>query len=253
MRIHASLVAAAVGLVCAQGAFAQATVKPDGQWRAVLGLGASLSKGNTDASNLSLVSDGVRATANDKTTWYGNAQFARSSGTTTSEQIRFGGRYDQNLSQSLFAFGGLDFERNKFANLKLRSQLSAGLGYHLIATPATTWDVFGGLTYSADQLLAKTLIDGSLRSSYNYPSLMLGEESNHKLSDTTTARQRFVMYPNLKDTGEYRATFDAGVAVAMTKTMNLNVGMQMNYNSQPGVGRKSTDTLLTTGVSMKFE
>ena len=75
----------------------------------------------------------------------------------------------------------------------------------------------------------------------------------HKLSDTTTARQRFVMYPNLKDTGEYRATFDAGVAVAMTKTMNLNVGMQMNYNSQPGVGRKSTDTLLTTGVSMKFE
>ncbi|MBL0089057.1 MAG: DUF481 domain-containing protein [Ideonella sp.] len=39
----------------------------------------------------------------------------------------------------------------------------------------------------------------------------------------------------------------------MTKTMNLNVGMSMNYNSEPGAGRKSTDTLLTTGVSMKFE
>lgn len=253
MRTHATFAAAAIGLFCSHAALAQATVKPDGQWRAVLGLGASLAKGNTDASNLAFNTDAVRATAQDKSTLYGSAQFSRSNGTTTGEQIRFGGRYDQNLTQTLFAFGGLDFERNKFANLKFRSQLGAGLGYHLIATPVTTWDLFGGLTYTADQLLAATRIDGSLRSSYNYPSLLLGEESNHKLSDSTTARQRLVVYPNLKNTGEYRATWDAGLAVAMTKTMNLNVGMSMNYNSEPGAGRKSTDTLLTTGVSMKFE
>ena len=53
---------------------AQATVKPDGQFRAVFGLGASLSSGNTDATNLSFTADAVRATATDKTSLYGNAQ-----------------------------------------------------------------------------------------------------------------------------------------------------------------------------------
>ena len=43
------------------------------------------------------------------------------------------------------------------------------------------------------------------------------------------------------------------LSVAMSKTMNLNVGMALAHNSDPGVGRKATDTLLTTGVSVKFD
>ena len=39
----------------------------------------------------------------------------------------------------------------------------------------------------------------------------------------------------------------------MTSTMNLTVGATMAYNSEPGPGRKSTDTLLTVGVAVKFE
>jgi len=39
----------------------------------------------------------------------------------------------------------------------------------------------------------------------------------------------------------------------MTKALNLNVGFAAAYNSQPGLGRKTTDTMLTTGISMKFD
>ena len=157
------------------------------------------------------------------------------------------------MTPQWFAFGGLDFERNKFANLKFRSQLGAGLGYHMIATPVTTWDLFGGLVYTADQFISKAVVDGSLRSSYNSPSLLFGEESNHKLSESTTARQRFVLYPNLKNTGESRSTFDAGLLVAMSKALSLNVGLGLTHDSQAAPGRKSTDSLLTTGISLKFE
>lgn len=234
-------------------AHAQATAKPDGQWHASLGLGAAASSGNSKSTNLSLVADSVKATAMDKVSLYGTAQYAKSAGTTTAEQLRLGGRYDRNLSEVLFGFGGLDFERNKFANLKLRSQLSGGLGYHLIKTPQTTWDLFGGLSYSQDKYFDPMLIDGSRRSSYGYTSLLLAEESTHKLSDTTSFKQRLALYPNLTNSGEFRSTFDAGLAVAMSKAMNLNVGFSATHNSDPGAGRKSTDTLLTTGVSVKFD
>ncbi len=74
----------------------------------------------------------MRATDRNKVSLYGNLQYARSTGVTTAQQVRLGGRDDQNLSADLFAFGGLDFERNKFTNLALRSQLSGGLGKHLL-------------------------------------------------------------------------------------------------------------------------
>lgn len=241
-------------LATASGAVhAQATVKPDGQWRAALGLGASLSSGNTDASNLSFNADAVKATAQDKISLFGTAQYAKTNDETTAEQLRLGSRYDRNLTDALFGFGGLDLERNKFSNLKLRSQLSGGLGYHVIKSANTTFDLFGGLSYSSDKFFDASVIDGELRTKYNYTSLFLAEESSHKLSDSTSAKQRLAVYPNLKNSGEYRATFDAGLSVAMSKTYSLNVGLGVTHNSEPGAGRKSTDSLLTTGVSVKFD
>jgi putative salt-induced outer membrane protein YdiY len=247
-------VALAAGLIAVTGfAHAQATVKPDGQMRSAIGIGASLAAGNTKSSNLTIAGEAVRATAQDKATLYGNLQNARSAGTTTADQLRLGGRYDYNLGPVWFAFGGLDLERNKFANLKLRNQLSGGLGYHAIKTPTTTWDLFAGVGLTGDKYIAARSIDGAARSSYSYTSLLLAEESTHKLSDTTSFKQRLALFPNLKNSGEFRATFDAGLAVAMSKTMNLNVGLGIVHNSDPGAGRKATDSLLTTGISVKFD
>lgn len=223
-----TLALGAVGL-----AQAQATVKNDGQMRAAFGLGASLSSGNSPSSNLSMNGDAVRATEQNKTSLYGNVQYARSGGTTTGEQRRLGGRYDHNLNVQLFAFGGLDLERNKFSNLQLRSLLSGGLGYHALKTPSTTWDLFGGLGYTSDRYIDPTLIDGANRSSYSYLSLLLGEESTHKVSETTRFKQRLTLVPNLKNRGEFRANLDAGLSVAMSKAMNLNVGFALAHKPSP--------------------
>lgn len=253
MNLVRNLVAVAAALAAAGAAQAQATVKPDGQFRAALGLGASVSNGNSKTSNLAITGDGVRATANDKLSVYGNLNYARSNGTTTGEQLRLGTRYDRNLSADFFAFGGLDLERNKAAELKLRSLLSAGLGWHVVKQPNTTFDLFGGVGYTSDKYLTPLTIDGASRRSYSYGSLILGEESTHQLSETTAFKQRLVVVPNLKNSGEYRANLDAGLAVAMSKTLNLTVGLAAAYNSDPGAGRKSTDTLLTTGIAVKFD
>ena len=253
MQVIRNAALLALGLAAAVAAQAQATVKNDGQFRAALGLGASLSSGNTKTTNLAVTADGVRATDADKLSLYGNLNYARSAGTTTADQLRLGARYDRNLSAQLFGFGSLDLERNKFANLNLRAQLGAGLGWHVIKSASTTFDVFGGLGYVSDKYKTAMVIDGSSRDSYGYMSLLLGEESTDKLSDTTSFKQRLTLVPNLKNRGEFRANWDAGLAVAMSKTMNLNVGLSAAHNSEPGPGRKSTDTLLTTGISVKFD
>ena len=107
--------------------------------------------------------------------------------------------------------------------------------------------------YTHDSYETAMLIDSQTRSTYGYAGLLLGQESTHKLSATTSAKQRLTLAPNLKNRGEWRANWDAGLSVAMSSAMSLTVGLGLAYNSEPGPGRKTTDTLFTTGISVRFE
>jgi putative salt-induced outer membrane protein len=231
----------------------QSNAPSTGAWRSTLGLGANYSTGNTRASTFSANADAVRSTAQDKWTLYGNAQYGKTDGVTSANLMRLGTRYDRDIGASFFGFGTLDLEKDEIALLKLRTAYGTGLGLHWIKTETTTFDVFGGLGYTMDRYDEPRIVDGELRSRYNYANLLLGEESTHKLTDNTSFKQRLVVYPNLEDRGEYRAQWDAGLSVAMTQTISLNVGLAMRHNSDPGPGVKRTDTLLTTGVSVKFD
>jgi putative salt-induced outer membrane protein len=245
------LIATMVGALASSNAWAQATVKPDGQWRGAGGLGLSLISGNTKSSSFSLNGDAVKVTAADKWQIYGMAMRASAGGDVNAELFKLGSRYDFNLSNDLF--GLADLERNKFANLGTRLALGAGVGYHVIKSDPVTWDVFAGLGYASDRYINTTIVADKTRDSYNHLELLLGEESTHRLSATTAFKQRFVLYPNLTDTGKFRSTFDAGLSVAMSSTMNLALTLGHRYNSDPGTGLKKSDLLLFTGISVKYD
>ena len=239
---------AALSALTATGAMAGPT-PTDGLWRGNLGGSLSLTSGNSKSTNLTLGTDAVSADAMGKTTLYLNALRASSEtngvNSTTANVIRGGGRYEYNLSPQTYGFGSLDLERDPIQALKLRSALGAGLGYHVLNTADTLFDVFGGIGYNIERFNLPAPAD-----SRNSTELILGEESNHKLTDTSAFKQRLAIYPNLKDSGEYRAVFDAGFTTAIAGGWNLNVGLSDRYNSQ-AVAKKN-DLLFTTGVSTKF-
>jgi putative salt-induced outer membrane protein YdiY len=252
-RRSTALAVTAVTMLAGATVHAQQAAPRDGVFRAAVGLGASLADGNTRSRHLALSADAVRATELDRTTLTATAQYARNDGTTSADRLRLGARQDRELGRELFAFGALDLERNRFVNLSLRSQLGAGLGRHLLRSATTTWDVFGGLAWTHERFRDPMVIGGAQRDSWGYGGLLLGEESMHRLSDSTLLRQRLTMVPNLREGGEFRANWDAGLAVAMNRSLSLNVGLSYAYNSEPGLGRKTTDTLLTTGLAIRLE
>lgn len=247
------LVLTAVALATAGTAFAQATVKDDGQWRAALGVSLANSSGNSKSTTFSGLADAVRATKQDKWSLYGNALYGKSGSTKTADQVRLGTKYDWNLSPQLYAFGSGEFERDQVAELDSRFTLGGGMGYRIINTDPLKFEVFGGAAYISDKYGVARFVDGQNRTSYSYPALILGEESTHKLGQSTSAKQKLVLFPNLKNSGEYRAQWDAGISVAATAAMNLTAGLSVKMNSDPGPGLKKTDTLFTTGISVKFE
>jgi putative salt-induced outer membrane protein len=231
-------------------ATAQSTDSPeklDNQWHGSISLGAAAASGNTSSVTLSLAADATKADAVDKLSLSGLVNYGESDAsgtdTTTADQAWARGRYDYNLTLVWFVFGGAEGETNRVAGLRWRYGVNGGLGYKLIRSETTAFDLFGGLGYSGVEYTDNTEASGL--------ELLLGEESNHKLSDTTTVRQRFVYRPGQGDLGDL-ATFNAGLATAITGGWTLNLGLQVQYASKVPVGVEKTDTLFTAGFGYKF-
>lgn len=242
------------GASLATASFAQ--VKADGNWRGSGGAALSATSGNTSSTSLLLNADAVRATASDKIILGGAINYARSKVAgvqeTTANKWALGGEYQYNLTPRVYGFGKLGLEADKLIFLSRRAALTTGLGYKVIDTPDLTFDVLGGVGYITDKYSSAQTIAGKTDTSFSRATLYLAEESNHKLSSTTSFKQRLDLYPGVSGDKAFLAKFSAGLSVAMSNTMNLTVGVTDAYNSKPGAGLKKNDFGFFTGVNVKF-
>ena len=236
-------------------AFAQ--TKTDGLWRGAGGAALAITSGNSSTQALNLSTEMSSATATDKITLGGGINYGKSKDSagktsTTANNWAGNGQYDYNLSPKMFVFGKLGLEGNSLVDLSLRTTLAGGVGYKLIESKELNFTVFGGLGYSTDKYDTDKTIGGKTGKSFNRASLMFGEESSHVLSSTTSFKQRLEVYPGLSGDKAKIAKFTAGLSVAMSSTMSLNVGLTDTYNSKPAAGTKKNDLGLFTGINVKL-
>ena len=118
-----------------------------------------------------------------------------------------------------------------------------GLGYHAVKTSELSFDVFSGLTYNREQFFDATR---------DSAELVLGEESSHKVSETTSFKQRLAIYPNLTESGQYRAQLDGSLTTAINSRVGLQLTVSDRYQSNPQPGIKNNDVLFLTNVNYKF-
>lgn len=233
----------------AGAALAQTTVpKRDGAWRGSLGANVSSASGNNESLNAGLNTDAVRQRDFDKWVAFVQSLYGRRETNGVSEltasRFRAGTRYDRDISDLTYGFVGYDLEKNKLNDLKWRHSPSVGAGLHLRKTETFTFDVFAGYSHNREELYS-----GAKRS---FDEGLLGEETTHKFSASTSFRQRLTYYPNLSDSGEYRVVFDAGLLTALAERWNLTVNLSARYQSNPPLGVQKGDTLLFTGLQYSW-
>lgn len=238
---------------CAQTAWAQATVKPDGEWRALFTLGGSYASGNSKTTSVNVDGEVVRATEADKWLINGRALYTTNNSTTTAEQASAGTRYDRTLNTDWFAFGQLIGTRDRPANLDLRTSTSVGGGLHMIETDTFKWDALFGAGYAYDRYVLAKEIAGKVRQQYGRVEGLLGEESIDKLTDTAKFRQKLSLYPNLSHLGSSRAVFESSVSAPLTHILSLTASLVYRYDNDPGPGLSRHDTLFVTGVSLRVD
>lgn len=216
-------------------------------WAGFLDFGLSMSRGNADTSTVNFGMNATRATKRDKiavflTSIYTSNKIAGRS-ILAAEAVRGGIRYDLNITDRVFGFGFTNLEYDKFQHLDLRAVVGGGIGDHLVKTDTTMFDVFGGGSLNKEFYTNLTRSSGEV---------LAGEEFLHKLSRVTSFQERFVLFPNVSETGEFRATFDASAVTAIRRWLSWQLTLSDRYISNPPPAIKKNDLLLTTGLRVTF-
>lgn len=217
-------------------------------WSGFLDTGLSLTRGNSETLNFDLSGQAVRKTSRDMITAYGSSVYANN-GTggptkTTANSIGGGIRVDVNLTNRLYAYGLTDFYHDEFQQLDLRNILGGGAGYHVIRTKPTTFDVYGGGVFN--------------QSYYSTPltqrtgEIMVGEFLSHAFSNRMTFDERFEFFPNISNSGQYRYTFGTHAVTKLSHWLAWQVSFVDLYVSDPPVGVKTNDLILSTGLRLTF-
>jgi putative salt-induced outer membrane protein YdiY len=223
-------------------------------WSGLLDTGLSVTRGNSATLTYTLSGKAARVTDRDKISVYTTAIYASDDTTppshATAHAIRGGLRGDLNVSERLFVFGFTDFEYDEFQHLDLRNVIGGGLGYHVIKTVNTQFDVFGGGAFQQEYFSAiPPTVPALTRKS---GEIVVGESLNTKLNGRTTLAETFSLYPNISDTGNYRFTFDLTAATKLKSWLSWQVTFSDRYLSNPQPSLKTNDLLLSTGLRLTF-
>ena len=115
-------------------------------WSFNISLGANIRGGNTETTDLNLQANAKRRTASSRVImdYFGN--YSKAEGIETSNNHRLKGYRDYFISKKIFWRQLLgEYYRDRFKNIDNQLSLATSLGYHIIKTSKTKWDISAGL------------------------------------------------------------------------------------------------------------
>ena len=233
-------------------------------WSGLFDLGLSVTRGNSAASALSIAGKAARVVPKNKLLLYYTEIYAKDSkqdpSVTTANAIHAGIRAEFNLKPRIYVFGFADFDSDALQNLDLRNVLGGGLGYHIVNTKKTQFDVFGGGSFNQEYFSSyltanpapppvEILVPSESRHS---AEVLVGQTLSSKLGARTTFTEQLTIFPNLSSTGDYRVNFDATATTKLKTWLGWQVTFSDRYISNPPLNLKGNDLLLSTGLRLTF-
>jgi len=215
-------------------------------WTGEATLGFAFASGNSEATNLSTGINGTRQTFHDKFTFYTSSVYStdRALNSVTANAIHGGFRYDKNFSPGWFGFGSAEFEYDDLQNLDLRAINGGGLGLHAINASSVALDLLGGTVWTRELY--------TLAPQRDFVAGKFGEEFNARLWPGSQLKQSGFYRPDLSDTSQYQVAVDLALSSRINSWLSWQTVLSHRYASNPPVGAKSNDLLITTGIGFRL-
>jgi len=219
---------------------------PPPLWTGSAGFGLSLNRGNTETTNFNASAEAARDPKTDSV-WRFKGMYLRgeTDDTVTVDRLHLQGRNERTLTERVYLFGELQFLEDQFKEIDYLVAPSGGVGYKLVATPATTFNVDTGLGVKIEKNPGFDRRTDAV--------VTLSDKFEHKLSPAASVTQGFAALWKAQDFGDALYAFTAGVSAALTTRTQLKLELLDTYSSRPpNPAIKNNDVALLTALVYKF-
>jgi putative salt-induced outer membrane protein YdiY len=206
-------------------------------------VGLDMNRGNTDQDTYHFDAESIFRWPNDRVTLGGSGDLEKSNGEKTKQQATLGGKYDHFLNKKWFVYSGLGFEHDKFADLTLRTTVSAGSGYQIYETDRTNFSVEAGPAYIWE--------DYDTSENQDYAAGHWGLRFDHYLVEAwkLQAFHKHSLDWSVEDASAYLFKSQTGLRIPILDSLQSTVQVNFDRNNSPAAGAKKNDYeyLLTGG------
>jgi len=200
-------------------------------WSAKLSFGLNFSSGNTEQTQYTAIGTAKRRTSATRFVLDYLGNYTRTGGDETVNNHRFNSYFDYFMTRKYFfrPFFG-EYYRDSIKNIKHRATVGSGLGFQIIDTGKTEWEVAGGPAYQ------KTWFDSvepGKNSSEATPAFVAGTHFSAELTKTVDFDVNYNFNIVNKTSGTYIHHMIAAIETELTSWLDFDISFVWDRTEDP--------------------
>jgi len=148
----------------------------------------------------------------------------------TAELIFVRGRYDYNFTEHFYAFGGLDWLRNRFAGINSRTLVAAGVGNKWVDNADVRFKTDYSFTYS----FQSDVVENPFAKN-KFPGVRFAYDFWYNLTASTQFESIFIADWNLDNTDDIRFDFYNALPIKISEVFTLKPSLQLLWRNDPSL------------------
>jgi putative salt-induced outer membrane protein YdiY len=207
-------------------------------WSAKISIGLNLTAGNTEQTDYSSNWDIRRRTAANRfvLNYLGNYSRTRDVDTVDNNRLNF---YIDVFKARQYYWRAIfgEYFRDPFQNIENRYTLGTGIGYHLIKTPKTEWDVNVGLAYQHTRFNS---VEAGEDPEASTPALAIGTLYETALTKTLDFDVNYSFNIVNEESGKYTHHFVTTLETEITSWLDFDISFVWDRVQEPTANADGT-------------
>ncbi len=241
----------AVCLLCVAGFVAFAlparAQETDPKWTGSVFAGINQQSGNTKKAAGNLSAAAARKMETSELSLKSNISYSESNRMMDGQKWDALARYALDFGQDYnwYNFYQMYVDHDYFADVDYRITPSVGLGYHIARSEDWTWDADAGLGYRITKHRSTDETDDD-------PTALLHTFMKKRFFEKSFLSEDLTVYPGFSSDAGVLVRSETAFTNPLTESFDLQLKYIVDLNTEPGVGKKKTDTQFIAGLNYKF-
>ena len=206
-------------------------------WSGYLNVGLNLRNGNTVQLDYTFSTGLQRRSASSRLKADYTVDYSRYEDQDTLESIttadnqRFTSSYDWFFSPKIYLrVADVEYISDQFLNLDYRIHYGIGIGYHLIDTNRTTWDVNAGPSYQKSKFID---VEVGAKDTESSPGLTLGTDFTFEVTSSIDYSASYNVQVVEKESGGNIHHFQTGLEIDLLNDFDLDLTFYADRTNNP--------------------